>query len=130
MRELNEMTIGRTDDPENPFRATALEAALLFGAGLRNPSGPADMLPRRQGRTHDRNRPSRQNSHFSSCIRGAVHTWHGGTSAPAYLHAIRHPPPTLADKAITRCRDMVQVRLSQPVPVPSIDTVRVAPDTL
>ena len=32
------------------------------------------MEPRPQGRTHDRNRPARQNSHFSSCIRGAGHT--------------------------------------------------------
>jgi hypothetical protein len=27
MKELNEMTIGRTDDPENPFGAPAFEAA-------------------------------------------------------------------------------------------------------
>src|SRR5271169_5342723 len=68
------MTIGRTDDPENPFRAPAFEAAVLLGAGSRTPSGPADMAPRREGRTHDRNRPTRQISHFFSCIRGAVHT--------------------------------------------------------
>jgi hypothetical protein len=43
VKELNEMTIGRTDDPENPFRAPALEAAVLLGAGSRTPSGPADM---------------------------------------------------------------------------------------
>ena len=43
VKELNEMTIGRTDDPENPFGAPALEAALLLGAGSRTPSGPADM---------------------------------------------------------------------------------------
>ena len=48
MKELNEMTIGRTDDPENPFRVPAFEAAGLFGAGSRNPSGPADMVPRQQ----------------------------------------------------------------------------------
>src|ERR1700722_12611852 len=45
MKELNEMTIGRTDDPENPL---AFEAAGLFGAGTRNPSGPAVMMPRQQ----------------------------------------------------------------------------------
>jgi hypothetical protein len=48
MKELNEMTIGRTDDPENPFRVSASEAAGLFGAGSRNPFGPAVMIPRQQ----------------------------------------------------------------------------------
>src|SRR5271154_4728412 len=48
MKELNEMTIGRTDDPENPLSVPAFEAAKLFGAGSRIPSGPADMVPRRQ----------------------------------------------------------------------------------
>src|ERR1700689_4988950 len=48
MKELNEMTIGRTDDPENPISVPAFEAAKLFGAGSRIPSGPADMVPRRQ----------------------------------------------------------------------------------
>ena len=48
MKELNEMTIGRTDDPENPFSVPAFEAAGLFGAGSRNPSGPAVMMPRQQ----------------------------------------------------------------------------------
>ena len=42
------MTIGRTDDPENPLTPLAVEAAKLFGAGSRNPSGPADMMPRRK----------------------------------------------------------------------------------
>src|SRR4249920_400727 len=74
MKELNEMTIGRTDDPANPFGAPAFEAAEVFGFGSRIPSGPAVMEPRPQNRTHDRNRPARQNSHFSSRIRGAVHT--------------------------------------------------------
>jgi hypothetical protein len=48
MKELNEMTIGRTDDPENPISVPAFEAAKLFGAGSRTPSGPAGMVPRRQ----------------------------------------------------------------------------------
>lgn len=43
MKALNEMTIGRTDDPENPISVPAFEAAKLFGAGSRIPSGPADM---------------------------------------------------------------------------------------
>jgi hypothetical protein len=42
------MTIGRTDDPQNPFRTAALEAASLLGSGSRTPSGPADMMPRQQ----------------------------------------------------------------------------------
>src|ERR1700676_1968366 len=48
MKELNEMTIGRTDDRENLLTPLALEAAKLVGAGSRNPSGPADMMPRRK----------------------------------------------------------------------------------
>ena len=48
MKELNEMTIGRTDDPENPISVPAFEVAKLFGAGSRTPSGPADKVPRRQ----------------------------------------------------------------------------------
>ena len=42
------MTIGRTDDPENPISVPAFEAAKLFGTGSRTPSGPADMVPRQQ----------------------------------------------------------------------------------
>jgi hypothetical protein len=42
------MTIGRTDDPENLAGSMAFEAADLFGAGSRNPSGPADIMPRQQ----------------------------------------------------------------------------------
>src|ERR1700723_3242187 len=48
VKELNEMTIGRTDDPENPISVPAFEAAKLFGTGSRTPSGPADMAPRQQ----------------------------------------------------------------------------------
>ena len=48
MKELNEMTIGRTDDPENPVSVPAFEAAKLLGAGSRIPSGSADMVPRQQ----------------------------------------------------------------------------------
>jgi hypothetical protein len=48
VKERNEMTIGRTDDPENPERVMAFEAASLFGAGSRTPSGPADVVPRQQ----------------------------------------------------------------------------------
>jgi hypothetical protein len=48
VKELNEMTIGRTDDPENPFGARAFKAASMFGLGSRTPSGPAVVLPRKK----------------------------------------------------------------------------------
>jgi hypothetical protein len=48
VEELNEMTIGRTDDPKNPPDSPAFEAATLFGIGSRTPSGPADIVPRQQ----------------------------------------------------------------------------------
>jgi hypothetical protein len=70
VKELNEMTIGRTDDPENPFGAPAFEAADVFGSGSRIPSGPAVIEPHPKGRTHDRNRPARQNSHFPLASEG------------------------------------------------------------
>src|SRR6476620_8418885 len=69
------MTIGRTDDPERPSRVSAFfRAARLFGTGSRNPSGPAVMVPRQQGRTHERNRPARQNLASALEPKGAVHT--------------------------------------------------------
>jgi hypothetical protein len=46
------MTIGRTDDPENPLEPVALEVARLFGTGSRTPSGPAVIAPRRKKRLH------------------------------------------------------------------------------
>jgi hypothetical protein len=48
VEELNEMTIGRTHDPENPLSVPAFEAAKVFGTGSRTPSGPADVVPRQQ----------------------------------------------------------------------------------
>src|ERR1700727_3841381 len=39
MKELNEMTIGRTDDPENPISVPAFEAAKVFGTGSRTHLG-------------------------------------------------------------------------------------------
>jgi hypothetical protein len=45
VKDLREMTIGRTDDPESPLEPVALEAAGLLGTGSRTPSvgvdGPA-----------------------------------------------------------------------------------------
>src|SRR5882757_11179246 len=48
------MLIGRTDDPQNPCRVAAFEVTNPFGCGSRNPSGPAVIVPRQIGRTHDR----------------------------------------------------------------------------
>jgi hypothetical protein len=42
------MTIGRTEDPENPVVPSAFEVDVLFGSGSRNPSGPAVIAPRQQ----------------------------------------------------------------------------------
>ena len=50
------MLIGRTDDPQNPCRVAACKVSNPFGCGSRNPSGPAAIVPRQTGRTHDRNR--------------------------------------------------------------------------
>src|ERR1700722_9350624 len=74
MKELNEMTIGRTDDPENPISVPAFEAAKLFGAGSRTPSGPADMVPRRQAGHMLAIDLLVRISQRRSCIQGAVHT--------------------------------------------------------
>ena len=48
VREHIEMTIGRTEDPENPLGPEAFEVARLFGTGSRNPSGPAVIAPRQK----------------------------------------------------------------------------------
>src|ERR671932_2155989 len=53
VKERNEMTIGRTDDPENLCGATARQAASVFRTGSRTPSGPA-VMRRVTGRTHER----------------------------------------------------------------------------
>jgi hypothetical protein len=42
------MTVGRTEDPQNPLCAMAFEAASLFGCESRIPFGPAVMAPRQQ----------------------------------------------------------------------------------
>jgi hypothetical protein len=74
VKELNEITTGQTDDPENLLVAPACNVESVFGVGSRTPSGPVVMPPHQQGRTHDRSRPTRQISHFFFCIRGAVYT--------------------------------------------------------
>ena len=73
MKELNEMTIGRTDDPENPFGARLSKPPQCLGLD-RGPHLGQRSRAASTGRTHDRNRPARQTSHLHSCIQGAVHT--------------------------------------------------------
>jgi hypothetical protein len=76
VKELNEMTIGRTDDPENPFSVPAFEAAGLFGTGLRTPSGPAVMAPRQQAGHMIAIDPLVRFLILSLASKGVVHTGH------------------------------------------------------
>ena len=92
VKELNEMTIGRTDDPENPFGAQAFKAAFVFGFGSRTPSGPAAVLPRQQAGHMIAIDPPVRILIFPSCIRGA------STHAPrrASLSCSSKPPTAAA----------------------------------
>src|SRR5271157_4062407 len=74
VKELNEMTIGRTDDPENPRVATARASRIHVWDWITDPIWASGHGTASTGRTHDRNRPARQTSRFFSCIQGAVHT--------------------------------------------------------
>src|SRR5271165_4188677 len=88
VKELNEMTIGRTDDPENPRVATARASRIHVWDWITDPIWASGHGTASTGRTHDRNRPARQNSRFFSCIQGAVHTCRLGvnpTCAPTAL---------------------------------------------
>src|SRR5271166_6215205 len=77
VKELNEMTIGRTDDPGNPLVATACEAASVFGTGSRTPSGPAAMAPRRKAGHMIANRPAVRFLIFLLHPRGRPHMQQG-----------------------------------------------------
>ncbi len=68
------MLIGRADDPQNPASPVAIKAAYAFGSGSRNPSGPADSVPRKTGRTHDCYRTRSDFLAPNPCIEWAVHT--------------------------------------------------------
>ena len=68
------MLIGRADDPQNPASPVAIKAAYAFGSGSRNPSGPADSVPRKTSRTHDCYRTWSDFLALNPCIQGAVHT--------------------------------------------------------
>src|SRR5450432_1251439 len=79
------MLIGRTDDPQNPCRVAAFEVTDPFGCGSRNPSGPAVIVPRQIGRTHDRF--SHQIRFFSQTplhSKGRPHTPYGVSYDPAW----------------------------------------------
>src|SRR5215469_7102535 len=90
------MTIGRTEDPVNPLGATAYEAASVFGSGSRIPSGPAVTAPRRQGRTHDRNRLARQPSHFSLASEGP--STHAPTRRSPASRPAAHDTPVISPR--------------------------------
>src|SRR5208282_434975 len=74
VKELNEMTIGRTDDPENPRVATARASRIHVWDWIADPIWASGHGAASTGRTHDRDRPARQISHLFSCTQGAVHT--------------------------------------------------------
>ena len=70
VKELNEMTIGRTDDPEIPLPAQAFEAAEGVWDWIADPIWASGHEPHKQaGHMIESIRPSEY-----SCIRGAVHT--------------------------------------------------------
>jgi hypothetical protein len=59
--ELSEMTIGRTDDPENPLLATAGQPGRVIVWGwIAEPIWASGRAAAPTGRTHDRNRTARQ----------------------------------------------------------------------
>jgi hypothetical protein len=69
--ELSEMTIGRTDDPENPILATAGQPGRVIVWGwIAEPIWASGHAAAPTGRTHDRNRTARQ---FSSS--SLLHPW-------------------------------------------------------
>src|SRR4029077_19579354 len=81
----NEMTIGRTDEPDHPVGSNGASTpcpclGLVRGSHLGQRPGAAST-----GRTHDRTRS--ELSDFRSktpCIRGAVHTWNPSVSASPF----------------------------------------------
>ena len=94
------MTIGRTDDPENPLRATAFKAASLFGTGSRTPSGPAVMAPRQQAGHMIAIDPPVRLLIFSLASKGPSTHGTEGYEAIAPTSASL-PPAALAPRALT-----------------------------
>ena len=84
VKELNEMMIGRTDDPGNPFVAPAFEAAPAFETGSRTPSGLVVMVRMKQAGHMIAIDPPVRFFTFCSCIRRAVNTCDNvGVRAPS-----------------------------------------------
>src|SRR5271157_2282373 len=106
VKELNEMTIGRTDDPGNPLGAKACEAAFMFGTGSRTPSGPAVMAPRQQAGHIIAIDPPVRFLIFSLAPKGP------STHAPTRLKglALRWSVTPCADKPRRRVRTLVTWR--------------------
>ena len=67
MTERNEMTIGRTDDPENPISVHGFRSRNIVWGWIAEPIWASGHGAASTGRTHDRNRSARQNSHLCSC---------------------------------------------------------------
>src|SRR5215813_14063827 len=101
VKERNEMTIGRTEDPGNPCFALAFEAASLCGLDRGTHLGQRTWSAS-TGRTQARIRPPSRS--FFSCIRGAVHT----CEAP---EALKQSPAR-----VPRTRRLLQRRRSDVVP--------------
>ena len=97
--ELSEMTIGRTDDPENPLLATAGQPGRVIVWGwIAEPIWASGRAAAPTGRTHDRNRTARQ---ISSTLllhpRGRPHMRGGhrpATDTPSHVMAGEGPPST------------------------------------
>src|SRR5450631_2480746 len=87
------MTIGRTDDPENPPDSPAFEAATLFGTGSRTPSGPADIVPRQQAGHMIAIDPPVKISSKLLHPRGRPHMSAGWTHCRTTNRTVRSPTP-------------------------------------
>ena len=67
--EQQEMTIGRSDDPENPGRGNGLSRPLIVWGWIAEPIWASGHVAASTGRTHDRNRTA-VNSPVTPCIQG------------------------------------------------------------
>ena len=110
MKELNEMTIGRTDDPENPFGA-GFRSRLFVWDWIADPIWASGHDAASTGRTHDRNRPARQNSHFSLASEGpSTHARSEATRAIsiAVRNGMKIASPAFAGVAMTGKSDATE----------------------
>src|SRR5271166_4724098 len=107
VKELNEMTIGRTDDPENPRVATARASRIHVWDWITDPIWASGHGAASTGRT----RPARQNSRFFSCIQGAVHTCN---TVASHLTLARHHHPDQARPRTVNIDKATHGREAQP----------------